>query len=114
LNSNHFDKRNTEKTPSIRSQLGPLLLLTGIFFLSFISRIILAPLMPTIEQDLGIGHAEAGTLFLLISAGYFVSLLGAGFLSSRLTHRRTIIFSAISVGSFEGKRIARHKSRQLK
>ena len=95
---NRFDKGIMGKAPSIRSQLGPLLLLTGIFFLSFTSRVILAPLMPTIEKDLGIGHAEAGSLFLLISAGYFVSLLGAGFLSSRLTHRRTIVFSAISVG----------------
>lgn len=93
-----LQKGTTETALSMRSQLSPLLLLTSIFFLSFLSRVILSPLMPTIEQDLGIGHAEAGSLFLLISAGYFVSLLGAGFLSSKLTHRRTIIFSAISVG----------------
>jgi NNP family nitrate/nitrite transporter-like MFS transporter len=35
-----------------------LLFLVGIFFLSFISRIILAPLLPTIEKDLKIGHEE--------------------------------------------------------
>ena len=98
MNSNRSNKENIEDVSSIGSQLGPLVLLAGIFFLSFISRIMFAPLMPTIEHDLGIGHAEAGSLFLLISAGYFVSLLGAGFLSSRLTHRRTIVFSAISVG----------------
>jgi NNP family nitrate/nitrite transporter-like MFS transporter len=54
--------------------------------------------MPTIEKDLGIGHSEAGSLFLLISSGYFISLLGAGVLSSRLTHRKTIILSATTVG----------------
>lgn len=100
LTINDFEKGKTEtrNAPSIRTHAGPLLFLTGIFFLNFTTRIILAPLMPTIEQDLGIGHAEAGSLFLLSSAGYFISLLGSGFLSSRLTHKRTIIFSAVSVG----------------
>ena len=87
-----------ENGASLRSQIGPLLLMTGIFFLNFIARIILAPLMPTIEMDLGIGHAEAGSLFLLISLGYFASLLGSGFFSSRFTHRKTIIFSSIFLG----------------
>jgi NNP family nitrate/nitrite transporter-like MFS transporter len=73
--------------------------MTGIFFLNFISRIILAPLMPTIEKDLGIGHGEAGSLFLLISLGYFATLMGSGFLSSRLTHRKTIIFSSMALGA---------------
>ena len=80
------------------SQLGVLLFLTAIFFLNFIARIILAPLMPTIEQDLGLGHTEAGSFFLVISIGYFVSLLGSGFISSRLSHRKTIIVSATTVG----------------
>ncbi|MBW2117985.1 MAG: MFS transporter [Deltaproteobacteria bacterium] len=84
--------------PSFGSQIGPLLFLTTIFFLNFISRIILAPLMPAIEKDLGVSHGEAGSLFLLISAGYFISLLGSGFFSSRLLHKRTIIVSATAVG----------------
>ena len=87
-----------ENVASLRSQIGPLLLMTGIFFLNFIARIILAPLMPTIEMDLGIGHAEAGSLFLLISLGYFTSLMGSGFFSSQFTHRKTIIFSSMFLG----------------
>jgi len=87
-----------ENVASLRSQIGPLLLMTGIFFLNFIARIILAPLMPTIEMDLGIGHAEAGSLFLLISLGYFTSLMGSGFFSSQFTHRKTIIFSSLFLG----------------
>ena len=83
---------------SLKSQLLPLLLMTGLFFFNFIARIILAPLMPTIEVDLGISHAEAGSLFLLISLGYFISLLGSGFVSSQLTHRKTIIVSALFLG----------------
>jgi len=81
-----------------RSQVGPILLLTGIFFLNFTSRIILSPLMPTIEKDLGITHGQAGSLFVFTSVGYCISLLAAGAVSSRLMHGRTIAFSAIAVG----------------
>jgi len=62
------------------------------------ARIILAPLLPTIEKDLGIGHGEAGSLFLLISVGFFPALLGSGYFSSRLTHRKTIILSSTMLG----------------
>jgi NNP family nitrate/nitrite transporter-like MFS transporter len=78
--------------------MGPLLFLVGIFFLNFLSRIILSPLMPTVEGDLKIGHDEAGALFLLISLGYCLGLLSSGFVSSRIQHRRTILLSSIAVG----------------
>jgi NNP family nitrate/nitrite transporter-like MFS transporter len=83
---------------SFGSQMPPLLFLTGIFLLNFLSRIILAPLMPTVEKDLGIGHGEAGALFFIISLGYCPMLLASGFVSSRLNHRRTIILSSLAVG----------------
>ena len=78
--------------------VGPMLFLALIFFTNFASRIILAPLLPTIERDLGVSHSQAGSFFLLISVGYFTALLGSGFVSSRLTHRGTIVFSAAFVG----------------
>jgi len=84
--------------PPFRSRIGPIFLLAAIFLLNFLSRIILAPLLPTIEKDLRLGHGEAGSLFLLISTGYFISLLGSGFLASRLMHYRTIILSATAIG----------------
>jgi len=93
------NKNMDESSAPLSSQVGPLFLLTGIFFLNFICRIILAPLMPTIEKDLGIGHGEAGALFLLISLGYFAALMGSGFFSSRLTHRKTIILSSMVSGA---------------
>jgi NNP family nitrate/nitrite transporter-like MFS transporter len=86
------------KDSSFLSQMGPLLFLVGIFFLNFLSRIILSPLMPTVEGDLKIGHDEAGALFLLISLGYCLGLLASGFVSSRFQHRRTILLSSIAVG----------------
>src|SRR4030066_763133 len=83
---------------SFLSQLGPLLFLVGVFFLNFNSRVVLSPLLPTVEKDLKIGHEEAGSFFFMISFGYCVGLLFSGFISSRLTHRKTILLSSIAVG----------------
>ena len=79
--------------------LTPLLLLTSIFFVNFISRIVLAPLMPKVKAELALSHAEAGSLFLMISLGYFTTLLASGFISSHMTHRRTIMFSSMAMGA---------------
>jgi NNP family nitrate/nitrite transporter-like MFS transporter len=94
---------DTDKSPPLnaddfRSHLKPLLVLTSIFFVNFTARIIYAPLLPEIERGLNISHGEAGSLFLLISTGYFISLLCSGWFSARLTHRKTIIFSTIVLG----------------
>lgn len=83
---------------SFRSLILPILIMTFIFSLNFISRIIFAPLLPVIEQDLGIYHGQAGSLFLFITSGYFISLIGSGFVSSRLTHRQSIIVTAGILG----------------
>jgi len=81
------------------SQLAQLLFLASIFFLNFMARISSSPLMPQIEVDLGLDHAQAGSFFLFISVGYFIALLGSGFISSRITHKSTIVLSALSVGA---------------
>jgi NNP family nitrate/nitrite transporter-like MFS transporter len=78
--------------------MAPLLFLVGIFFLNFLARIILSPLMPAVERDMKIGHDEAGSLFFLISLGYCFMLLFSSFVSSLLNHRRTIILSSLAVG----------------
>ncbi len=83
---------------SMRSQLPVLLLLVLIFFINFTARIIFSPLMPTIEGDLNITHSDAGMLFLFISIGYFSGMLSSGFLSSFITHKKTISLSAIALG----------------
>ena len=84
---------------SFWSQAKPIFFLVAIFLLNFISRIIFSPLLPTIENELGIGHGQAGFFFFLISAGYLSGLLGSGFLSSRTNHRFTILISGIGIGA---------------
>jgi len=83
---------------AFRDRLPPLLLLTAIFFVNFLARIVLAPLMPAVESDLGLSHAEAGSFFLLVSLGYFTTLLASSFITCRLTHKQTIISSNIALG----------------
>jgi MFS transporter, NNP family, nitrate/nitrite transporter len=90
--------RNPENGRSFVSGIGPVLLLTTIFLLNFSARVVYAPLMPEIEKDLGISHSAAGSLFFLISCGYFLSLVGSGWIAANLTHRKTIILSATIVG----------------
>jgi len=85
-------------TSAFFNQLGPLLILTSIFFFNFVSRIIPAPLIPRIETDLNLTHADAGMLFFMISLGYFITLIGSGFVSSRFNHKRTIIISNTALG----------------
>ena len=92
------EKKTSGDAAIFWGHVGPLLFLALIFFINFTARIILSPLLPTVERELEISHSQAGFFFLLISIGYFVALMGSGFFSSRLTHRKTIISSCACVG----------------
>jgi NNP family nitrate/nitrite transporter-like MFS transporter len=78
--------------------LWPVLFITAIFYLNFTARVILGPLLPVVEAELGIGHATAGSLFFFVQIGFAVGLIASGFLSAALTYRRTIGVSSIAVG----------------
>jgi NNP family nitrate/nitrite transporter-like MFS transporter len=81
-----------------RRVLPQLALLSSLFLLNFLSRIIFAPLLPQIEQELGFGHTVSGSFFLWISVGYFPSVLTSGFVSARITFKRTIVLSTLAAG----------------
>jgi len=81
-----------------RAKAGTVFFLAGLFLLNFMARFILAPLMPFLEQEIHITHAQAGSLFLVTSAGFAVTQFASGFVSSRLTHRKALILSIITVG----------------
>jgi NNP family nitrate/nitrite transporter-like MFS transporter len=78
--------------------LGSALLLVGVFFLTFMSRTILAPLLLSIEADLGVSHAVGGSFFLVISVGLMATMLSSGFVSQRLSHHQTISVAVGLVG----------------
>jgi NNP family nitrate/nitrite transporter-like MFS transporter len=98
--SKPFGTPGSEKNTgnSFLGQLGPLLILTSIFFFNFVSRITPAPLIPRMEKDLSLTHADAGTLFFMISLGYFITLIGSGFVSSRFNHKKTIAIANTALG----------------
>ncbi len=83
---------------SFRSMLWNILLLAVLYFLAFIARFIFSPLMPVIESEMGITHAQAGTLFLVMSIGFFVGQVFSGFLASRVNHRRSLALSTLGIG----------------
>jgi NNP family nitrate/nitrite transporter-like MFS transporter len=78
--------------------LSTILFLVFIFTLNFASRVVLSPLLPLLEREQGLGHGEAGSLFLLIQFGYCFGLLVTGVISSRINHRRTILLSTTALG----------------
>ncbi len=72
--------------------------ITLLLFVTVMSRFILAPLMPTLETNLGISHTQAGSLFLFISIGMLISQMLSGYVSSRLNHRGALFISALGIG----------------
>ena len=81
-----------------RAKIGITIFLACLFYQGFIARIIFAPLMPAIETDMGLNHAQAGGLFLMISIGLLLAPLCSGLVSSKINHRGTLIVSAWGVG----------------
>ena len=89
---------DAENDDSFRTALPHLSLLTAIFFLNFIARVVFSPLLPDIEKTLGIDHGAAGSFFLFISIGYFISILLSSKVSERIGHKNTIVLSVLSCG----------------
>ncbi|WP_462325449.1 MFS transporter [Desulfoplanes sp.] len=82
--------------------LFPLFALTGIFWINFFSRIILSPLIVPVQRTFSLSISQAGWLFLATSAGYSVALFCSGFVSSRLTHHKTVVLSLLILGTALG------------
>jgi MFS transporter, NNP family, nitrate/nitrite transporter len=97
INANHPEEKPADSFYT-SPQLTPIIYLVIIFFITFIARVILSPLMAKIEPDLNLNHSQAGGLFLLLSIGYFISLTAAGHISSVITYRKTIAVSVGAVG----------------
>ncbi len=72
----------------------PVLLLVTVVTITFLARMLLSPLLLQIRAHYGLTHAEGGSLFLVLSVGYSVSVLLSGFVAERLHHRGTVLASA--------------------
>ena len=77
----------------LRYGLGPVLLLTFIFFVLFVARQISGPLLPAMESELGLSHTQSGLFVLCTGMGFFLSQISAAFLAARWGYRRCILAS---------------------
>jgi NNP family nitrate/nitrite transporter-like MFS transporter len=76
-----------------------LAFLVVLFFLNIVSRLTLGPLLPVVEQEFGLRHGGAGSLYFFLTAGSCVGLYLSGHVAWRLSHRATIGVSGITVGT---------------
>jgi NNP family nitrate/nitrite transporter-like MFS transporter len=83
-----------------RARIASVVFYAGIAFFSLLSRLIFSPLLIPIENDMGVSHAAAGRFFMYVSAGFAVAMLTSGFISVRISHRRTVLLSIFSTGVF--------------
>lgn len=92
---------NLSGTPGtgIREQSGTIAFIFGIFFINMLSRLGLAPLLPVLQTELALSHAEAGSVFLFISLGYGTGLFASTFTSARICHHQQIVVSSLAVGA---------------
>jgi len=79
----------------IRTNLPTILLLVAVLFFLFVARIIFSPLLPSIEENLDLNHAQAASFFLFITIGYSIMNILSGFIASWISHRLTILRSLL-------------------
>lgn len=75
--------------------LGSTLLLVWVFFMTFVARTILSPLLLEVETALAITHAQGGALFLIISVGLITTMLFSGLLLQKIEHHTAIALSGL-------------------
>ena len=66
-----------------------------LFLLNYMSRSTQTPLLVSIEEDLGIGNAQATSLLLMQSAGFSSALAASGLLLSRFKPRQIATLSGL-------------------
>lgn len=84
---------------TIRAALPSLMFMMAMVFFSMYGRLVFAPLLVPIRDDLGITTGQAARFFLWISLGYTVSILISGYIARAFLHRRTIALSTFMLAS---------------
>lgn len=70
-----------------------LLFLWFLWFISFGVRTIFAPILPLIEDEFAIKHAQASSLFIFLAFGYSISLFFSGLYSGRFGYKKSLLIS---------------------
>jgi NNP family nitrate/nitrite transporter-like MFS transporter len=80
-----------------RAVAGTVVFLTVMFFVTFVSRFIFSPLLPTIQEDIEMTSGQAGSLFLIGAVGMLFGSTSAGFVSARISHRGALALSLFGI-----------------
>ena len=81
------------------SSLLPFLaLISFISFINILARVIFSPLTPYICDEMHLCHADTGNLFFILSIGFALTLFFSQFVSSFISHKKTVVLSVFSTG----------------
>lgn len=86
----------------IKNRVAIVSLLTGLNFLNYLDRFIVAAVLPEIQKDLKLSNFEGGLLATVFLLGYFVTSPMFGILGDRMSRKRLIAFGVFtwSVATF--------------
>lgn len=72
-----------------------LLFLWLIWFVNFSVRIIFSPILPLVEDEFMVNHAQASCIFIFLSAGYGIAVVFSGLFSGRIGYKKSIVLSLL-------------------
>lgn len=70
-----------------------LLVFWFFWFTNMVVRLSFAPVLPLIEDEFLVTHAEASSIFIFMSMGYALSMLLSGFYAGRFGYKKSIVLS---------------------
>jgi NNP family nitrate/nitrite transporter-like MFS transporter len=70
-----------------------LFFLWFIWFVNFSIRMVFSPILPIIEDEFMVNHAQASSIFIFLSGGYGTAVIISGLFSGKFGYKKTIIFS---------------------
>ncbi len=90
---------NPEKRTFTKA-LPSIILIMGVVMFSNLSRTILSPLLLEVEREFQLTHGPSSRLFLIVSIGSSFTLIASGYISSKITHRGTLLLcsAVLSLG----------------
>lgn len=74
-----------------------LFFLLFLWFINFSVRILFSPILPLLEDEFMVNHAQASGIFTFMSAGYGMAVLLAGLFSGRIGYKKTIVICLASL-----------------
>ena len=91
-------RSETERDVPFRRVMPWVILVSGMFLLTYLDRAMFGPLLPAIEREFGISHAASTRFLFYISVGYSISMFLSGFSSSKIRPRIMVGASLLCCG----------------